>query len=157
MKLVHPRKARKRTKAARALRFANIQVGDQLMRREVSRWSTYAKDPNAANDPAIIQHEKDSGYSYAVVTDLWFDPVKGETDPISGQMVAIRWLRQGKEVGSKQPHTRRGLAMQGYHFADRDEIAHWDAVRKAIADGDVVGIGRGKAIRKRPKVPGGGL
>lgn len=134
--------------------FAEVKVGDQLMQRVISRWSTYGKDANAANDPAATEHVKDCGLAYAIVTDLWFDPVKGEEDPISGQMVAIRHLRQGRELGSKNPHTIRGLASNGWQYADRDEIAHWEAVREAHEAGQVIGIGRGTVLRKRPQISG---
>lgn len=120
------------------------------MKREIQRWSTPVKDARAANDVPWQEHERDFGLRYAIVTDLWFDPVKGETDSVSGQMIAIRWLRQGREVSRKSPHTRRGLAMQGWHYADRDEIAHWEAVRAAVETGEVVGIGKGRRGRAAP-------
>ncbi len=149
---VHIPRREKRKRGAG--RFAEVKVGDQLMQRVISRWSTYATDPSAANDPAMVDHEKDCGFAYAIVTDLWFDPVKGEEDPIAGQMVAIRHLRQGRPIMSKRPHTIRGLASNGWQYADRDEIAHWEAVREAHEAGKVIGIGVGKVYRKRPQIPG---
>lgn len=140
----YPRREKRKRGAGR---FSEVKVGDQLMQRVISRWGTYEKNPDAANDPAMVEHVKDCGFAYAIVTDLWFDPVKGETDPISGQMVAIRHLRQGREFGSKNPHTIRGLASNGWQYADRDEIAHWEAVREAHAAGLVVGIRQGAVLR----------
>lgn len=148
---VHNPRREKRKRGAG--RFAEIKVGDQIMQRVVSRWDTVALDDRAANDAAWIKHERDHGFSYAIVTDLWFDPVKGETDPVAGQMVAVQHLRQGKPVMSKRAHTVRGLASNGFVYADRDEIAHWEAVRAAHEAGQVVGISLGRVIRKRPKNP----
>ena len=149
---VHSPRREKRKRGAG--RFADVKVGDQIMQRVVSRWDTVARDDRAANDAAWIKHERDHGFAYAIVTDLWFDPVKGETDPIAGQMVAIQHLRQGRPIMSKRPHTVRGLASNGFVYADRDEIAHWNAVRAAHDAGQVVGIGQGRTIRKRPKISG---
>jgi len=130
---------RKRRKPARALRFAEIKVGDQLVLKPSKSW--HRKIPQ-----------------YFVVTDLWFDPVAGQRDEVSGHMVAIRVIRHDGEVhGSKRPHTRRGLASQQYHYAGIDYIAQCKALVASIDNGVVVGIGRGKLIRGRPKMPGGGL
>jgi hypothetical protein len=151
-RLVHiPRREKRRRGAGR---FAEVKVGDQLMQRVISRWQAYEQDPIAANDPALVDRSKDCGFAYAIVTDLWFDPVKGEDDPVAGQMVAIRNLRQGRPLGRKSPHTIRGLASNGWQYADRDDIAHWEAVRAAHEEGLVIGIGRAQVIRKRPKISG---
>lgn len=107
---------RKRRKPGRALRFANIAIGAELV---CVHWH--------ANDQ--VTPETMPRY---VVTDLWFDPVAGERDPIAGQMVAIRTLRDGQPIGSKCPHTRRGLAMQGYHYAE-DYLARWRATSADVA------------------------
>jgi hypothetical protein len=93
---------RKRRKPGRAVRFANIKVGDLL---------------------ALRKSDGDY-YNNVIVTDLWFDPVAGERDETAGMMVAIRWLRDGKEFGAKRQHTRRGLAMQGYDYADKVRADH---------------------------------
>jgi hypothetical protein len=125
---------RKRRKSPRAVRFAEIKVGDQLMQEYrldgVQVW-------------------------YYVVTDLWFDPVAGQDDETAGRMVAIRSIcpRTGEPRHRKEPHTLRGLASQGFRYADIDFPAHVQAVKKAIADGEVVGIGEALVIRRRPKVP----
>jgi hypothetical protein len=128
---------RKRRKSPRALRFAEIAVGDQLMRT----W------------PGFLDH----GISvwYYVVTDLWFDPVAGQSDDTAGRMVAIRRLdpRTGEPSHRKEPHTIRGLASQGFRYADLDYSAHVKAARQAAVEGKVIGIGRGLVIRRRPKVP----
>lgn len=129
---------RKRRKSPRALRFAEIAVGDQVMRT----W------------PSLLDH----GISvwYYVVTDLWFDPVAGQSDETAGRMVAIQRLdtRTGEPNYRKEPHTIRGLASQGFRCADIDYSAHVRAARQAAVDGKVIGIGRGEVIRRRPKLPG---
>jgi hypothetical protein len=144
----------KRRRAPRALRFAEIKVGDQLVCRRKARWETYEKRPiQTANiDPLMRKHEKET-ITYAIVTDLWFDPVAGEEDPISGQMVAIRYLRDGEPVGNKWSHTRRGLATNSYHYADFDVIEHYRRLREGIEAGEVTGISKGKVYRRRPKLP----
>lgn len=93
---------------------------------------------------------------YAVVTDRWFDPVRGFHDRARGDMVAIRWLDQrGEPVGSKWGHTVRGLASQGWRYASMDYQGMAKARLDAMRDGVVVGIGKARVIRARPKVPGG--
>ena len=129
---------RKRRKPARALRFAEIKVGDQLMRR----WQTHA------GAGSVVW--------YYIVTDLWFDPVAGQRDDTAGRMVAIRSIdpRTGEPRDRKEPHTLRGLASQGFQYADVDYAAHAKASQEARQTGDVVGIGHAHTIRRRPKVPG---
>lgn len=144
-----PRVKRKRGRG----RFSEIKVGDQIMQRIISRWDTYGKPPpGVANDPAPVRHEKDHGYAYAIVTDIWFDPVAGQSDPLKGEMIGIQPLRQGIPIGDKRAHTIRGLASNKWEYADRDEIAHWEAVRSGVDAGTVVGIGRGRR-RKPPRDP----
>lgn len=130
---------RKRRKPSRAVRFADIKVGDQLKRPEAAYL--------IAGDRTLVR--------YYVVTDLWFDPVAGQDDPIAGQMVAIRRIdpRTGEPIQRKQPHTRRGLAMQGFHYAGIDYMAMAAARRSAMQEGSVVGIGLAHMIRARPKYP----
>lgn len=128
---------RKRRKPARALRFADLEVGQQLMRRPKADW--YRKIPQ-----------------YYLVTDRWFDPVAGQTDPVAGQMVALCIIKSdGETSGRKSGTTLRGLASQQYEYADMDYLLHCRARRAGMGDGKVVGIGVGSAIRKRPKLPGG--
>jgi hypothetical protein len=79
-------------KSPRALRFADIEVGDELQRQ----WS----------------HAR---MGYYVVTDRWFDPVAGQNDPISGQMVAVVMAGRNR----KESHTLRGLASNGFYYSDR--------------------------------------
>ena len=147
-----PRKTRK---PARALRFANIKVGDQIMVTRESKKSIL--DPNSANEQYIrVPYMK--GTEYCIVTDLWFDPVAGQRDPISGEMVGIARINpDGTICDSKYPHTKRGLASNRYKYADHDYIAACKARLEAMKSGDVVGIGYGKVIRRRPKMPGSRL
>lgn len=127
----------KRRKSPRAIRFAEIKVGDQLMRR----WTFLPGGTDVW---------------YYLVTDLWFDPVAGQKNETAGRMVAVRWLnpRTGEPDNRKQAHTIRGLASQGFHYADMDYTAHIRATLEGIRAGAVVGIGKAHVIRMRPKLPG---
>ncbi len=128
-------KERPRRKSPRALRFADLKVGDQLVLSPAEHW--YPRVP-----------------MYFVVTDLWFDPVAGEQDDTAGRMVAIKHVgRDGEPTDGKRPHTLRGLASQGYHYAEIDWIAQGKAAVEAYREGKVIGIGRGHVIRGRPKLP----
>jgi len=128
--------ARKQRNAPRALRFADLKVGDQLVQKPNGGW--YRAIP-----------------IYYQVTDLWFDPVAGQTDPIKGQMVGYDQIGTNGELrGAKRATTIRGLASQQFEYADIDYIAQCKVVKEAKADGKVVGIGMGRIIRKRPKVAG---
>jgi hypothetical protein len=128
---------RKRRKSPRALRFAEIKVGDQLM----FKW------PDHLNAGVVVW--------YYLVTDLWFDPVAGQEDETAGRMVGIQHIdwRSGEADGRKQPHTLRGLASQGFHYADIDFMAQLKAANQGMAEGKVIRIGQGHLIRRRPKVP----
>jgi hypothetical protein len=130
---------RKRRKSPRALRFAEIKVGDQLMRRWPELWR-----------PA------GTTVWYYVVSDLWFDPCAGQRDETAGRMVAIQRMdgRTGEPVHHKEAHTIRGLASQGFRYADVDYIAHVKAALTGVAEGAVVGIGMAHIIRRRPKQAG---
>jgi hypothetical protein len=74
----------KRRKSPRALRFANLAVGDQLMKGWTSKgWRGGVDD---MKKPAI---ELSKNVWYYLVTDLWFDPVAGQDNDVAGRMVAI--------------------------------------------------------------------
>lgn len=122
---------RKRRKTPRALRFADVKVGDQLMRKGYH-----------------------GGMIYCVVTDLWFDPVQGESDPLKGSMVGYAQIDQRGELRRKSSTTIRGLASQQFTPSDRDYVAFCKARIEGMAAGVVVGIGRGRTIRQRPKIAG---
>jgi hypothetical protein len=140
----------RRRKPARALRFAEIKVGDQLMVSYVTKYLTTDGTGGwiEASDPLAVW--------YWIVTDLFFDPVAGEYDELAGRMVAIKRLDRhtGEPMQGKRSHTIRGLASNGYRYADIDFIAHCKAKRAAIASGAAVSIGFGKVLRRRPKLPG---
>jgi len=136
---------KKRRASPRALRFAELAVGDQLMHEH----SGFAIGTNRVRQ-----------VFYYVVTDLWFDPVRGQRDPVAGEMVAIRMLNRntGEPHGGKHAHTRRGLASQGFQKSDIDFAALAEARRAAMAEGSVVvGIALGRVIRQRPKISGSRL
>ena len=127
---------RKRRKPGRALRFADLKVGDQLRR-----------------DYAHILASGRTVRWYYLVTDLWFDPVAGQDDEVAGRMVGIAHIDGRGDTNRKETHTLRGLASQGFHYAELDYIALAKAAIAGIAEGKVVGIGRGRVIRQRPKLP----
>lgn len=130
---------RPRRKPARALRFAALKIGDQIYRPPQKDW--YRKIP-----------------IYYVVTDLWFDPVEGQDDPIAGQMVGFAHICEDGTVGGRKTSTTiRGLASQQYHYADVDYISIARTRLEAAQNGSIVGIGHGRTIRARPKVPGRNL
>jgi len=125
----------KRRKPARALRFASIKVGDQLERKPQDDW--YRHIP-----------------VFYIVCDLWFDPVAGQKDEIAGRMVALQQITDSGAVSHRKwRHTVRGLATQGFQYASKDIISERETRSAAISAGSVVGIGRGKLIRARPKMP----
>jgi hypothetical protein len=95
---------------------------------------------------------------YFIVTDLWFDPVAGQEDPIKGQMVGFQQLGpDGEPRGTKSATPIRGLASQQYEYADMDYIAMCKHRSTALDTGKVVGLGYGRTIRQRPKLPGSRL
>jgi hypothetical protein len=140
----------KRRKSPRALRFANLAVGDQLIKEWTSKgWRGGIDD---MNKPAI---ELSKNIWYYLVTDLWFDPVAGQDNDVAGRMVAIVHIdHHGFPHSRKEQHTLRGLASEGFHYADRDFIAFCRNRTEAMQNGTIVGIGMGSVIRKRPKQPG---
>lgn len=143
-------KPRKVRKSPRALRFAEIKVGDQLMQTTTSAgWRGGIDDMKA---PAV-PYSKTTWYY--IVTDMWFDPVAGQRDPVKGQMIGIQRLdEKGEPISRKVSHPIRGLASNRFHYADRDYIAFCKTRIDAMNDGAVVGIGMAGVIRRRPKVPG---
>jgi hypothetical protein len=126
-------------------RFENVKVGDFIMKDRITHW--------VGNRGSGSSKSRE----YAVVTDLWFDPAKGQHDHERGEMVAIQWVLDGKVAGSKSPHTIRGLATNGYVYADRDPIAEHQLKLQAKQEGVLVGVGHGFTTRRRPKQPGGGI
>lgn len=134
-----PRKAARR-------RFENIKVGDQLMRRYVSKWTGSRNGQKAEGSNETVW--------YYIVTDLWFDPVRGNEKRDSGEMVAIQRLREnGEPVSHKEGHSIRGLAANSFQYADIDYIQFCKDRMEALKEGKVVGISHGRAIRRRPKLP----
>ena len=133
---------KKRRRSPRALRFADVKVGDQLMNNRHSLGMDYPLGRKF----------------YVVVTDLWFDPVAGQDDPVKGRMVGYRQIDgYGRPIGSKIATTIRGLASQQFQYADIDYIALAKSRAEAVKSGDVVGIGQGRVIRQRPRTPGSRL
>lgn len=144
---------RKRRKSPRALRFANLKVGDQIMKVWTQRgWK-------GGDDHKQPPREFSRRVAYYIVTDLWFDPVEGQSNPVAGQMVGIVTVRENGEPGHhKEKHTLRGLAAQSFVYADRDYITFCRDRLAAMREGGViVGIGHGNVVRRRPKQPTGFL
>jgi len=126
----------KRRKPGRILRFANIKVGDQLVLKPKANW--YLGLP-----------------IHSIVTDLWDDPVDGQHDPIKGKFVGLRQIDGDGELRHRKSKIKlRGLASQGYEYAEIDFIAQRKAAVAGVQDGSVIGIGAGERIRKRPKIAG---
>lgn len=125
-------------------RFADVKVGDQLVKRhEVYTFND--------KDERVNRMEP----FYYVVTDTWFDPVAGQLNEYCGQMVGVARIdaRTGEVQPHKRAHTRMGLASNGFRYADIDFIAAVTARNQGLADGSVIGIGVGRIIRARPKLP----
>lgn len=137
---------RKRRKSPRAVRFADIKVGDQLV-----RYYPVKECRTNADGERVVVTVSQQTWHY-LVTDLWFDPVAGQDNHVAGEKVAIAQIKSdGQVLQRKEPHTKRGLASQGFHYAGRDFIA---LARQRLDAENVVGIGLGAVIRARPKVPG---
>jgi len=108
-----PDQPRAKRAPPRIIKFAEVKVDDQLK-------ATRGGNPG-----------------YYLVTDVWFDPVKGQRDPAAGEMVAVQRIAPtGKPHGSKWPHSKRGLASQGYDYLGFDYMAQ----RKAITTGEKAGV-----------------
>ena len=126
---------RKKRKSPRALKFADIKVGDQIMLKPNNAW--YRKIP-----------------LYYVVTDIWFDPVAGQNDQLKGQMIGYAQISSDGSLTKKSSTPIRGLASQQFDYADIDYLSIANARNNALRDGKIVGIGYAKTIRARPKISG---
>jgi hypothetical protein len=136
--------ARKRRRKPKPLRFAQISVGDILIhhRNTIDAIRRPRMVEVANDDPPDPIYVPAIATSFAIVTDLWFDPVLGDQEPATGQMVGLKYYIEGAARGSKWSYNRLGLARKGWHFATPDQIAdqageleRQRAVRAAIADG----------------------
>lgn len=134
---------RKRRAPRTGGRFSALEVGQQLVKTYTIRWTRAGV-------------EESSRHTYhAIVTDLWLDPVAGEENPWRGQMVAIASIGPDGRLSKKRGMSRHALACDGWHKTDIDYRAMCVARVAAMKAGDVVGIGAGRRIRARPKLPGG--
>lgn len=140
---IEPPERKRRAKATKG-RFSDIAVGDQLEERHWSR------------ERLRQQLKRDAPPTFYIVTDLWFDPVRGQANEWSGQMVGYQRLgSNGEPIGKKLGNSRHGLASLGFHKAEIDYVGQRRATVAAVADVNVVGIGFGRVIRRRPKLSGG--
>jgi hypothetical protein len=130
-----PHEPRKRRKPGRALRFADLKPGDVLIHR--AKWKHEVHVPptlethTLANDNRRV--ETGVAVGFALCEARWFDPVAGESDPIAGEMVAVRALTDRGAAPSLWRHTLRGLASNGYHPTTPEQ---GEAVRRWMADRD---------------------
>lgn len=125
---------RKRRSPPRQGRFSVIAVDDQLERPD----PLYRGSAQTRQAPSL----------FYVVTDLWFDPVKGQSNEYSGQMVAIQRIGpDGQHLGKKEGFSRHALSTQGFFPASIDYIGLCRGRVAAAASGSVVGIS--EARRKR--------
>lgn len=126
------------------MRFSDIKVGDQLVHEYAVKSQTLGPDGWSEMRPSHKQT------NYCIVTDLWFDPVRGQKSYAAGQMAAVSWIRPDGSVDKrKRGHSLRGLASNGYRYAEIDYI---NLCKARISSEKVVGIGFGNVIRRRPKV-----
>lgn len=136
---------RPRRKPPRALKFAEVQVGDQVMQASSLDW------------PGMPPEWQRKNVRYYLITDMWSDPVAGQYDPVKGQMIGLARIREDGSLEPKTSTTIRGLASQQYDYADVDYLALCAARAEGMQSGAVIGIGAAWAIRERPKLPRGGL
>lgn len=105
---------------ARALRFPDLKVGDGLILKGKSHSVRYEQPLRLAGLPPVANDDMREIVStrryvtLALCTDRWFDPVLGQTDPIKGDMVGLRWITGNGMTGTKISYPIRGLAPQGY-------------------------------------------
>jgi hypothetical protein len=121
---VEPRVAKQVSVRGRG-RFSNVSVGDQIMRSNVSRRELRLQ---RKEDGIATPGERQKCFEYAIVTDIWFDPVAGQHDRLKGEMVAIQPLLDGRAHGAKRAHTVRGLATNKWQYAKRAKAASWEIV-----------------------------
>jgi hypothetical protein len=128
---------RKTRKSPRAIKFAALKVGDQIMQK-----------PRPGFYRGIA--------TYYVVTDIWFDPVAGQDNEAAGTMVGFAQVKSDGTLSRKRSTPIRGLASQQYDYADKDYVGLATARAAAMKepDGAVVGIGYARTIRQRPKIAG---
>lgn len=145
----------KRRRAPRALRFAEVKVGDILIQRDKLRGYIERGEPTAMPTANCNNRmEPMHATCWAIVTDLWLDPVLAERDETRGRMVGLRYFQNGQAVGSKWSTTLRGLASQQWNYATQEEIAEQEAKRRlieAVRAGEAVPISR--SPKARPKGP----
>lgn len=118
-------------------RFKDVKVGDWLEVRR--RWT---------EDGRL---RESSPWRY-LVTDAWFDPVEGQEEPAKGELFAVQHLRgvliDGTPMwGRKYAHTRRGLASNGFHYAE-DPLPGLRARMAGWKDGTVVPIHEARMRRR---------
>jgi hypothetical protein len=140
---------RKRRRKPRPLRFAEIEVGHILIQRRKTIRAVRPKRPigHANDDPQELVYVPEVITAYAIVTDLWFDPVYGQNEESTGQMVGCQYWISGAPMGSKWPYNRLGLARAGWNYATAEEIAgevaeadRLSRLRRAFRDGEIVPI-----------------
>lgn len=123
---------RKRRAKPRALRFAALKQGDVLIYRGKAVSERYVPPADGftpANENRLTEVRLYAGFAF--VEHRWFDPCAGHEDRWAGEMAGVCLVNHNGKVASPTPHTLRGLAMQGYHFASPEQA---DRVRAFIAE-----------------------
>lgn len=113
---VAPKKRRARP---RALRFADLKAGDVLVHRQKA---VTVKRPREADLVAANEIEEVNRFaSFCIVEHRWFDPCAGHDDRWAGEMAGVCSINHNGKVPTPYPHTLRGLAMQGFHYATAEQ------------------------------------
>ncbi len=127
---------RKRRKAGRALRFADLAPGDVLIHRVKWKREVHdhgGRDIRTANDNSRTEEGLIIGFAFC--EHRWFDPVRGKSDETSGMMAAIRPVTGRGRGVLLYAHTLRGLAQNGYWPATSEQSSTfraWLAQRETV-------------------------
>ena len=128
---------RKRRRPARALRFGDLQAGAILIHRGKVVSERRVQHPaHVANEDWRTEVHHYAGFH--LVLFRWFDPVAGQGDPVSGEMVGVVPITTMGQQPRATGHTLRGLAQQGFHYASDEQAERARAFiehrRQLIAD-----------------------
>lgn len=139
---------RKRRRKPRPLRFLGVKLDDILIqqRKVIEAYRRPRPFQIANDDPQEVEYVPAISTYYAIVTDLWFDPVFGQTEESAGRMVGLRYWA-GEPIGSKWSHNLLGLARAGWQYATPDQIGDLELTlaqarrrREALRAGEVTPI-----------------
>lgn len=118
-------KRRKRRASPKAIRFADLKSGDVLIHR--AKWK-YEKGTPAPEGVKLANDNRETvegvAIGFAICEDRWFDPVAGQDNRWAGEMASVRRIDNNGRGRSKDGHTLRGFAQQGYHMASPSQASH---------------------------------